>query len=93
MTAGMLPGILEELYGYYEKMCRLAGRRASILAGSGNGLRKNPLMRRLAEEMFGLPLKVPAYEEEAACGAALHAMAGIGAAASVEEAQKKISYL
>lgn len=93
MTAGMLLGILEELYGYYEEMCRLAGHRASILAGSGNGLRKNPLMRRLAEEMFGLPLKVPAYEEEAACGAALHAMAGIGAAASVEEAQKKISYL
>lgn len=93
MTAGMLLGILEELYGYYEEMCRLAGHRASILAGSGNGLRKNPLMRRLAEEMFGLPLKVTAYEEEAACGAALHAMAGIGAAASVEEAQKKISYL
>lgn len=64
-----------------------------MLAGSGNGLRKNALMRRLAEEMFGMPVKVPVYEEEAACGAALHAMAGIGAVASVEDAQKKIVYL
>ncbi len=93
MTAGMLLGILEELYGYYEEMCRITGRRAAMLAGSGNGLRKNALMRRLAEEMFGMPVKVPVYEEEAACGAALHAMAGIGAVASVEDAQKKIVYL
>lgn len=92
MTAGMILGILEELHGYYEEMCRLAGRRAVMMAGSGNGLRKNALMRSLAEEMFGLPMKVPVYEEEAACGAALHAMAGIGAV-SLEDARKKIACL
>ena len=28
-------------------------------------------MRRLAEEMFGMPMEIPEYEEEAAYGAAL----------------------
>ena len=31
------------------------------------------MMRRLAEEMFKLPMEVPEYEEEAAYGAALTA--------------------
>lgn len=92
MTAGMILGILEELHGYYEEMCRITGHCASTLVGSGNGLRKNALMRQLAEKMFGLSMKVPVYEEEAACGAALYAMAGIGAVDSVAEAQKRIAY-
>lgn len=92
MTVGMIAGILEELYGYYEEMCRINGKRARQMVGSGNGLRKNPLMRRLAEERFGMTMKIPVFEEEAACGAALYAMAAIGAAGSVEEAQRKISY-
>lgn len=93
MTAGMLLGILEELHEYYMRICRTTGKHAVNMVGAGNGLRKNMLMRRLAEEIFGLPMKVPAYEEEAACGAALCAMAEAGVTASVEEAQKKISYL
>ncbi len=93
MTAGMLLGILEELHQYYKEMCKVTGRHAVHLVGSGNGLRKNMLMRRLAEEMFGLPLKVTACEEEAACGAALCAMTAVGAAASIEDAQRKIVYI
>lgn len=93
MTSGMLLGILGELHGYYEDMCRMTGKKAEEMVGSGNGLRKNPLMRRLAEEMFEMPMKIPAYEEEAACGAALCAMAGIGLTSSLEEAQQKIRYI
>ncbi len=73
MTVGVIQGILEELYQYYEKMCELTGKKANHLVGSGNGIRKNPLMQRLAEEMFGLKMEIPKYHEEAACGAALSA--------------------
>jgi sedoheptulokinase len=38
--------------------------------GAGNGLRKNPALRRALEGLFGMPLVVPPYGEEAACGAA-----------------------
>ena len=61
--------ILDELHQYYIEMCELTGRKAHRLAGAGNGLRKNPLMQKLAEEMFGLRIEIPPYEEEAACGA------------------------
>jgi sedoheptulokinase len=74
MTVGMLVGILQELYDTYQAMCRLSGRTGKKLIGSGNGIRKNPLMQRLAQEMFQLPLEISVWEEEAACGAALCAL-------------------
>jgi sugar (pentulose or hexulose) kinase len=50
-----------------------AGRTA--LVGSGNALRRNPLLQRMAEGEFALPLRLSAGREEAACGAALNARA------------------
>ena len=73
-TVGVIRGILGELYGFYEEMTRLTGRRAKILVGSGNGMRKNELMQRLAGEMFGMRVELPEFREEAACGAALCAI-------------------
>ena len=43
------------------------------LYGSGNGLRKNALLRKLLEDRFEIPLQLSANEEEAAYGAALYA--------------------
>ena len=71
MTVGVIRGILEELHNQYEQMCRLTGKKAIHLAGSGNGIRRNPLMRKMAEKMFGMPMDVAEYEEEAAYGAAV----------------------
>ena len=93
MTAGMILGILEELDGYYAKMQKLSEKKASVLVGSGNGIRRNPLMRRLAEELFGMPMRIPAFQEEAAAGAALSALYAAGYASSLQEAQKKITYM
>lgn len=76
-TVGVIRGILGELYGFYEEMTRLTGRRAKILVGSGNGMRKNELMQRLAGEVFGMRVELPEYLEEAACGAALCAMKSV----------------
>ena len=93
MTAGMILGILEELDGYYARMQKLSEKKASVLVGSGNGIRRNPLMRRLAEELFGMPMRIPAFQEEAAAGAALSALYAAGYASSLQEAQKKITYM
>ena len=51
------------------------------------------LMKRLAEEMFGMPMQIPAYQEEAACGAALQTLASTGVTESLAEAQTRIRYL
>ena len=62
------------------------------MVGSGNAIRKNPLLREMAEKMFGMKLDIPAHEEEAACGAAFQAMASAGIADSLEDAQQMITY-
>ena len=93
MTVGMIRGILGELAQHYTQMCRLTGKEAHALVGSGNAIRRNPLMKRLAEEMFGMPMQIPAYQEEAACGAALQTLASTGVTESLAEAQTRIRYL
>jgi len=92
MTLGVLRGILQELHDLYLLMCEKTGRRASRLVGSGNGIRRNALMRELAEEIFGMEMKMPLYQEEAACGAALHALTAVGIVKNMGEAQKLIRY-
>lgn len=73
-TAGVIRGIVEELHGMYEAMKTMTGKEAKYLAGSGNGLRRNKLMQRIASEMFEMEVHIPDYTEEAACGAAMCAM-------------------
>lgn len=89
-TVGVMAGVLEELKADYEWMCAATGKRASILVGSGNGIRKNPVMRKLAEEIFEMKLVIPAFEEEAACGAALYALLVSGRGNSLEKIRKRL---
>lgn len=93
LTLGMILGILEELYEMYQEMCAMAGMKAIHLVGSGNGIRQNCLMRELAEELFRMPMKIPACKEEAAYGAALNSLVSAGFADSMAEMQKKLRYL
>jgi sedoheptulokinase len=70
LAAGVLYGIADELYGMYRLMD--AGHVRS-LAASGNAVRKNPVLREILSEKFGMPVTVPGNTEEAACGAAIFA--------------------
>lgn len=49
-------------------------RNRKRLMASGNALRRNPLLRKMAEQVFQLPLVISRQQEEAACGAARNAM-------------------
>lgn len=92
MTLGMIQGILEELHEMYVSMCEKTGKKATKLVGSGNGIRKNKLMQELAEEMYGMKMQVPLYQEEAAYGAALYSLVAAGLESDFSEVQKKIKY-
>lgn len=92
MTVGMIQGILDELHEMYESMCEATGKKATKLVGSGNGIRKNKLMQELAEEMYGMKIEIPLYQEEAAYGAALYSLVAAGHEEDFSEVQKKIKY-
>ncbi len=74
MTRALLEGMARAFHTGYERM----GQGATRLVGAGNGLRENALLARIVSEAFGLPLVFPRHREEAACGAALVAAAGLG---------------
>jgi sedoheptulokinase len=89
LAYALLRGVAEELHGYYAKM--QSPRR--LLIGSGNGLRRNPMLKRAVELVFGQTVRIPSIEETAAFGAALVAGVGIGAIGSYDEAARCIRYL
>ena len=68
LILGFLKGICRELYEYHQAF--LNSDNDYILVGSGNGLRKNPLLRQICSDMFGKELIMSALTEEAACGSA-----------------------
>ncbi len=87
---GVLQGIVDELYDTYA-IANPSGIKRLI--GSGNGLRKNPVLQRLFEQTFGMPLKIPAHREEAAFGAILYALVACGVYPTIEAAQTLVKYL
>lgn len=65
-----IEGIADELGAFYDAM-RAAGFAGQSLAGAGNALRRNALLRQAVERRIGLTLRMPPWEEEAAVGAAI----------------------
>ena len=71
---GTLEGMSRELYQMYQTIQSGTGMQIKRMVGSGNGLRKNPVLCEIVEEMFGAKLALAECEEEAATGAALSSM-------------------
>ena len=88
LTVGVLYGMIRELYGMYLSM----GEARTGLVGSGNGIRKNKTLARIAERVFGGRLRVPAYTEEAACGAALFSLMAAKKGRKTADVQRLIRY-
>lgn len=85
-------GLVAELAGYYEDMVAAGLEPRGRVVGSGNGMRLNPVLRRAAQEALGMPLTVPLWQEEAACGAALTAMVGAGVFDSFSDLSSLVRY-
>ena len=78
MIRGVLEGMAEELYQLYRTIQAGTGISQTVLVVSGNGARRNPVLRKILEERFQMPLQVVENEEEAAFGAAISALGAIG---------------
>ena len=88
LTRGVLVGMVEELYGMYLEM----GCVRTHAVASGNGIRKNPHLKKIAGERFAMPVKMPEHLEEAAYGAALFGAIAAGYFCSIKEAQSLIRF-
>ena len=73
LTRGFLMGMCDELYSFYEQIKLFTGVNFTRLVVSGNGIRNNKVLQYYLKEKFGMPLKIPENNEEAAFGAAYFA--------------------
>ena len=71
LIAGVMRGLLDELYDMYIAVSSGTGICVQKVIGSGNGIRKNKVMQKIAQERFNAELSLALYKEEAACGAAI----------------------
>lgn len=88
MTSGVLNGIVEELHNMFNIMsvCK------SGLVGSGNGIRKNKHLIRIAERVFNSDMIIPIHTEEAAFGAAMFAAISANVFKNYRDAQSIIKF-
>lgn len=78
LIRGFLEGMSQELYDSYQLLPNSVRERKTILVGSGNGIKRNPLLCQILEERFKCHLQVSACREEAALGACICGMVGNG---------------
>lgn len=78
LIRGFLEGLSQELYDFYQLLPNSIRERKTILVGSGNGIKRNPLLCQILEERFKCHLQVSACREEAALGACICGMVGNG---------------
>lgn len=71
---GILEGMSRELYVMYQTIHTGTAMKIERMIGAGNGLRKNPVLCEIIEEMFRTKLKLAEHEEEAAAGAAVSSL-------------------
>lgn len=64
-------GMAEELYELYRRIPANLREDKNQIVASGNGIRKNHLLREEIERRFGMKVNFSPYEEEAAAGAAM----------------------
>ena len=74
LTLGFLKGIAEELADFYQTIPNSIKSDKNMLVGSGNGLKKNALLRKIFENTFGYDLYLSDNDEEAAFGACMVSM-------------------
>lgn len=71
LIRGVMEGMIRELHELYVQMAHTADLHPAVLVASGNGLRKNSVLRDISSAMFGLELQLAQTTEEAASGAAI----------------------
>lgn len=90
VTVGFLHGVLNELVGFTEQVPTFILEKLARIVASGNGIRKNVAMQRIAMSKWQLPLTFGKVKEEAAFGAAIHAAVVTGDFRNYEEALQRM---
>lgn len=90
VARAVLQGLADGMRQFYDRAGAAQPSAMKSIVGSGNGLRKNPLLVQILATTFGRDVWLPAHVEEAAFGAALLAGATVGLWPSLAKAGQSI---
>lgn len=90
VARAVLEGVARGLYSFYEQAGEARPEHLERIIGSGNALRKNPLLVEILARTFDREVWLPVHDEEAAYGAALLAGAMTGLWPDLEAAGRQI---
>lgn len=77
MVRAYVTGMALELFRMYEQLPDALRQGKKEIVASGNGIRRNGLLKQEVERLFGLPVRCRDIKEEAAAGAAMWALAEV----------------
>jgi len=92
MIRALLEGIAKQFKTSYREMLQGGVSPRVHLVGSGNAIRRNPLLAEILSYTFNLPTRIPKNVEEASFGAALLAAVGCEEFRSLEDAARMVTY-
>ena len=78
MTRALVLGMINELKRFYDPLPEEVRAPISTLVGAGNGIRRNPHLKKAATQSYGMPLSLLDLSEESCLGAVINAGKGTG---------------
>ena len=94
LVLGVLTGISAELFEFYQEFegteNTVQKNLHSHITGSGNGIRRNPLLQEIFKEQFGKEMRIPVCAEEASYGSALFSLYSADIYNSLIELQRMV---
>ncbi len=91
MARALFEAMAVQLANSYREAVRLGAGERSMLVGSGNGIKLNPVLRESLEAEFNMTMLIGSHNEEAAIGAALCAAVADGSFGSIAEASAEFA--
>ena len=91
LARGTIDGIVNELFDLFKPL-KKAFTLFDTVVVSGNAMRRNPMLRKAAYIIFGAPVKMTIYQEEAAVGAALASAVSCGAMTTPKAIHNCVQY-
>ena len=86
IARALFEAMAAQLADSYREAAKLGAGERSLLVGSGNGIKLNPILRESLESQLRMPMQLGRHNEEATIGAALCAAVADGSFGSISEA-------
>jgi sedoheptulokinase len=89
LVRALFEAMAEHLFSCYKEALDLGVVPRDYIVGTGNGLKRNKVLRDSIEQAFGMKIQITRHDEEAGIGAAMCSAVAGGVYSSIQNASEK----